>query len=95
MNFKEPYLASKVPGLMKDRIGNYHKIIGNSETLFVCHLDNFCKTKLCQKKQDENIYVCTNNSGDTHYTRQDCIYVAWHLFKFQESIFKKLGFMGV
>jgi hypothetical protein len=41
----EPYLISKVPGLMKDGIGNYHKIIGNSETLFVCHLDNFCKTK--------------------------------------------------
>lgn len=41
----EPYLLSKVPGLMKDGIGNYHKIIGNSETLFVCHLDNFCKTK--------------------------------------------------
>jgi hypothetical protein len=41
----EPYLVSKIPGLMKDGIGNYHKIIGNSETLFVCHLDNFCKTK--------------------------------------------------
>ena len=41
----EPYLLNKVPSLMKDNIGNYHKIIGDSETLFVCHLDNFCKTK--------------------------------------------------
>lgn len=41
----EPFLLSHVPDLLKDSIGNYHKIIGESETLFTCHLDNFCKTK--------------------------------------------------
>lgn len=39
----ENILLSLVPDLKKDSIGNYHKVIGNTETLFACHLDNFCR----------------------------------------------------
>jgi len=41
----EKFLTSRIDGLQKDQIGNYHKIIGESETLFTCHLDNYCKEK--------------------------------------------------
>lgn len=41
----EPILTHLVPNIKKDLIGNYHYIIGKSETLFTCHLDNYCKEK--------------------------------------------------
>src|SRR4051812_25253002 len=41
----EEFLIERIPDLRRDAIGNYHKIIGESETLFTCHLDNYCKTK--------------------------------------------------
>ena len=41
----ESFLMKRIEDLKKDGIGNYHKIIGNSETLFTCHLDNYCKIK--------------------------------------------------
>lgn len=33
-------------GVQKDRWGNYHLKIGNSKTIFTCHLDNYCQEKL-------------------------------------------------
>ena len=41
----EGFLIDRIEGLQKDVIGNYHKIIGNSDTLFTCHLDNYSKLK--------------------------------------------------
>lgn len=41
----EAFLLERIPDLQRDVIGNYHIIIGDSETLFTCHLDNYCKTK--------------------------------------------------
>lgn len=41
----ENILNELIPDLKKDQIGNYHKVIGNSETLFTAHLDNYCKKK--------------------------------------------------
>lgn len=41
----ESLLSEMVPDLRKDQIGNYHVIIGDSETFFTAHLDNYCKTK--------------------------------------------------
>ena len=41
----EDFLIDRIEGLQKDLIGNYHKIIGDSDTLFTCHLDNYCKLK--------------------------------------------------
>lgn len=41
----EEFLLERIPDLKRDAIGNYHKMIGKSETLFTCHLDNYCKTK--------------------------------------------------
>src|ERR1035437_6320179 len=32
-------------GVTKDKSGNYFIKIGESRTLFTCHLDNYCKTK--------------------------------------------------
>src|ERR1022692_2818818 len=32
-------------GVKKDKIGNYYIKIGESETLFTCHLDNYCTKK--------------------------------------------------
>ena len=49
--FTTPYghesdLESLLPsGFQKDQFGNYFIKIGNSETLFTCHLDNYCKRK--------------------------------------------------
>ena len=49
--FTTPYghesdLESILPtGFQKDESGNYFVKIGNSETLFTCHLDNYCKVK--------------------------------------------------
>lgn len=37
----EPYLT----GLSKDKWGNYFKKVGESETLFTCHLDNYCRER--------------------------------------------------
>lgn len=52
----ESFLSGRIPDLMKDGIGNYHKIIGESETLFTCHLDNYCKEKVkVNHAIDENI----------------------------------------
>ena len=31
--------------LKKDKWGNYYTKVGESQTLFTCHLDNYCKTK--------------------------------------------------
>ena len=42
---KEAELESLLPGLKKDKWGNYYTKIGESQTLFTCHLDNYCKTK--------------------------------------------------
>lgn len=39
----EPLLPS---GVQKDKWGNYHLKIGNSKTVFTCHLDNYCKEKV-------------------------------------------------
>jgi hypothetical protein len=39
----EDFLIERIPELQRDAIGNYHKIIGESDTLFTCHLDNYCK----------------------------------------------------
>lgn len=33
-------------GVQKDRWGNYYIKVGNSKTIFTCHLDNYCKTKV-------------------------------------------------
>lgn len=41
----ESLLSSLIPELKKDGIGNYHKVIGDSDTVFTCHLDNYCKEK--------------------------------------------------
>ena len=41
----ESELEPLIPGLSKDQWGNYYKRVGKSETLFTCHLDNYCKTK--------------------------------------------------
>jgi len=41
----EEFLLERIPDLQRDAIGNYHKIIGESDTLFTCHLDNYCKSK--------------------------------------------------
>ena len=42
----ESDLESLLPsGIQKDQFGNYFMKIGNSETLFTCHLDNYCKKK--------------------------------------------------
>ena len=38
----ERYLPSLIN---KDEFGNYFLSIGKSETLFTCHLDNYCKKK--------------------------------------------------
>lgn len=38
----EPLLPK---GVQKDRWGNYHLKIGDSKTIFTCHLDNYCKEK--------------------------------------------------
>jgi len=56
----EDYLNSKIPGLMKDAIGNYHKIIGDSETLFTCHLDNYCRDKRAVTHVIEDNIICTD-----------------------------------
>lgn len=42
----EEYLMNSIPNLVKDQIGNYHKIIGTPTTMFTCHLDNYCKEKV-------------------------------------------------
>lgn len=41
----EEFLIERIPDLRRDAVGNYHKIIGESDTIFTCHLDNYCKTK--------------------------------------------------
>ena len=58
----EPILLSMVSGLKRDTIGNYHKVIGNSETLFTCHLDNFCKTKEKVNHVIENNIIRTDET---------------------------------
>ena len=39
----EKYLPTS---LKKDEWGNYYTSIGDSQTLFTCHLDNYCKEKV-------------------------------------------------
>ena len=51
----EDFLIARIPELQKDQIGNYHKIIGTSDTIFTCHLDNYC-----DKKEKVN-HVINNN----------------------------------
>lgn len=62
MNFKEVFLSlteyttpfryesdleDLLPnGVKKDKFGNYYIKIGESKTLFTCHLDNYCKEKV-------------------------------------------------
>lgn len=58
----EPILSSIIKDLRKDPIGNYHKIIGNSETLFTCHLDNFCEKKEKVTHIIENNIIKTNGT---------------------------------
>ncbi len=46
----EDEIAAKIKSyginLQKDAVGNYYTVVGNgSETLFTCHLDNFCVEK--------------------------------------------------
>ena len=41
----EDFLLARVTEMQKDAIGNYHKIIGDSDTLFTCHLDNYTDKK--------------------------------------------------
>lgn len=60
----ESILTELVPGIKKDSIGNYHKIIGNSQTLFTCHLDNYCE----EKKKVNHII-----DGDVIYTDNNTI----------------------
>lgn len=58
----EPILMELVPDLKKDSIGNYHKIIGNSETLFTCHLDNYCKEKEKVQHIIDGRYIMTDGT---------------------------------
>ncbi len=41
----ESFLMERIPDLQTDGIGNYHLFIGESDTLFSCHLDNYCTEK--------------------------------------------------
>ena len=58
----EPLLSSMISDLKKDPIGNYHKILGDSETLFTCHLDNFCKEKQKVNHVIENNIIRTDET---------------------------------
>lgn len=40
-----PILLKFAPDLNKDKFGNYYVEIGDSKTLFTCHLDTYCETK--------------------------------------------------
>jgi len=43
----ESELESILPkGVQKDKWGNYHLKVGNSKTIFTCHLDNYCKERI-------------------------------------------------
>ena len=55
------------PGLKKDNYGNYYTIIGESDTVFTCHLDTASRTKsevnlISYVKNDEEFIVTDGNS---------------------------------
>ena len=64
----EAFLLEKIPDLQRDVIGNYHKIIGESETLFTCHLDNYCKSK---EKVNHVIGVYDYSGEEPKFTEQE------------------------
>lgn len=59
----ETDLESILPSnLNKDKSGNYFIKIGQSETLFTCHLDNYCKVKEKVNHVIEGNIIKTDNS---------------------------------
>jgi hypothetical protein len=55
------------PGLQKDDYGNYYTIIGESDTVFTCHLDTASRTKsivnLISYTKDGEEYIVTDNNS--------------------------------
>lgn len=64
---EEEVVGFITPGLTKDSFGNYYTVIGESDTVFTCHLDTASRTKskvnLVSYVKDEEEIIVTDGSS--------------------------------
>ena len=84
----EEEVLKYLPELSKDKFGNYYKIIGNSDTMFTCHLDTVSRNKepitlITKMKEDQEMIL---SDGSTILGADDKAGVAILLYMMAHNI---------